>query len=85
MSKESVHSVDVGNSFSAVFMLFLKNLNSAIGVSCYDSASSLSSDYTLKTLGTRSSMVQEEPKSFKSQINQPLNNSNFCADFQWRK
>lgn len=85
MSKESVHSVDVGNSFSAVFMLFLKNLNSAIGVSCYDSASSLSSDYTRKTLGTRSSMVQEEPKSFKSQISQPLNNSNFGADFQWRK
>ena len=85
LSKESVHNVDARNSFSAVFILVFKNLNSAVDISSYDSAWPLSSDYTLKPLGMGSSMVQEELKSFKSQISQHLNNSNFCAGFQWRK
>lgn len=67
-----MHSVGVGNSVSAVFMLFsLKDQNSAINVSCYNSASSLGSNCTLKTSGMRGGLVWEEPKSFKCQLVNP--------------
>lgn len=74
------HTVWVSGTVLVLFSYyFLKNLNSALSISCHDSASSLSSNYTLNTLGTRSSMIQEAPKSFKSQISQSWNNSNLVV------
>ena len=82
LSKESVRSVGVGNSFSAVLMLFFQS-KLATNVSCYEWASSLSSNWALTTSGMRSGLVQEEAKSVKSRL--VLENDSFCGGFQRRK
>lgn len=72
-----MHNVGVRNSLSAIFMLLLKNLNSALSVSCYDSASSSSSNYSLKWQEQEAAGFRRNRSYLNTKL--VLNNSNFSV------